>query len=159
MAVKGKKPGFSKLIAKNKKAFFDYEVLDKMEAGIILTGPEVKSAKDGRVQLKGAFVKMRQKKVVVENLHISAYRYSNVAEYNPLRVRELLLTKSEIEIIAAKTEEKGLTVVPLELNLKNNLVKLTIGICRGKKLHDKRDVLKKKAITRDVQAGLKKLSR
>lgn len=149
----------SSVIISNKKAYFDYEVLEKFETGVVFTGPEVKSVKEGRVQLKGSFVTVINGRVLTENLHISHYRYSPIEGYNPLRRRELLLKRKEIDYLAGQASTKGFTIVPLELLLKNNLIKMVIGICRGKKMHDKRDVMRKRAVSRDIAQGLKKFGR
>ena len=153
-----------KVVAKNKKAYFDYEVVEKYEAGIVLTGSEVKTVNEGRVQLKGSFAtavrghngKIR---VVTENLHISAYRYSSTPGHEPLRRRELLLHRKEIDYLAQESAQKGFTLIPLEIFLKNNIIKVLLGVCRGKKAHDKRDVLKRRAMTKEVMQGLKKFTR
>lgn len=150
----------SRTLAKNKKAYFDYEILEKYEAGIVLTGAEVKSVKEGRVQLKGSFASIVNGKVIVENMHISPYRYSNGAtRADPLRRRELLLHKKEIDHLAGLSMQKGFTLVPLEAILKNNLIKILLGVCRGKKKYDKREVLKRRAVTREIDQNLKKFAR
>lgn len=157
----GKSAGTS-LITKNKKAYFDYEILEKFEAGIILTGAEVKSIKSGGVQLKGSYVAVGGGKVVVENMHISPYRQSAAhreGNYDPTRRRELLLHKKEINYLSGLTAQKGQTIIPLEIFLKNNLIKVLLGVCRGKKAHDKRGVLKKRAETREIDLALKKFNR
>ncbi len=141
-------------LAKNKKAFFDYEVLEKFETGIILTGPEVKSIKAGSVQLKGSFAVVVGSRVFLENMHVSPYRYSVLEGYNPLRKRELLLHRKEIEHLSGIYVQKGGTLIPLEIILKNNLIKVLLGVCRGKKSHDKRNVLKKRAVERDINPEL-----
>lgn len=149
----------TKLLAKNKKAYFDYEVLEKYETGIILTGPEVKSIKGGHVQLKGSFATVAGGRVLIENMHVSHYKCSPIADYNPLRRRELLLRRKEIDYLAGMSNQKGYTLIPLEIFLKNNLIKVLLGICRGKKAHDKREVLKKRAIIKEINQGLKQFSR
>ncbi|PJC36997.1 SsrA-binding protein [Candidatus Peregrinibacteria bacterium CG_4_9_14_0_2_um_filter_53_11] len=148
-----------KAAAKNKKAYFDYEILEKFEAGIILTGPEVKSIRKGLVQLKGSYVQVFNGRAYIEKMHISYYPQSNNPDYDPLRSRELLLHKKELELLAARSAEKGLTLVPLEILLKKHLIKVILGVCRGKKQHDKRSVLKDRAVERDIQSSLKKFSR
>ncbi len=148
-----------KVLAKNKKAYFDYEVVEKYETGIVLTGAEVKSIKGGHVQLKGSFASVVNGRVMTENLHVSPYRYAPLAGYDPLRRRELLLKRKEIDNLAGLSNQKGFTLVPLEIILRHNLIKVIIGVCRGKKQHDKRDVLKRRAMTREVDQGLKKFSR
>lgn len=151
--------GEKKFIAKNKKAYFDYEVLETFEAGIILIGAEVKSVRLGRVQLKGSFVTVRGGHAFTENMHISPYAFAPVTAYNPLRRRELLLNRKELDYLEGQTSQKGFTIVPLEMYLKNNHVKTLLGICRGKKFHDKRSVLKKRAVGREIDQGLKRFSR
>lgn len=149
----------SKLLAKNKKAYFDYEVCEKYEAGIVLTGPEVKSIKGGRVQLKGSFAVVTNGRMMVENMHISHYKCSPIEGYNPLRKRELLLRRQEIDHLAGITIQEGLTLIPLEIFLKRGLIKILLGVCRGKKQHDKRQTLRKRAINKEISQGLKKFAR
>lgn len=148
-----------KLLAKNKKAYFDYEVLEKYETGIVLNGPEVKSIKAGHVQLKGSFVSVTNGRALASNMHVSPYKYAAHTSQDPLRHRELLLRKKEIEHLSGIAGQKGHTIIPLEIFLKNNLIKVVIGVCRGKKAHDKRETLKKRAISREIDQGLKKFSR
>lgn len=148
-----------KVLAKNKKAYFDYEIVEKYETGIVLTGAEVKSIKGGHVQLKGSFASVVSGHVMTENLHVSPYRYAPLAGYDPLRRRELLLKRKEIDQLAGLSNQKGFTLILLEIILKNNLVKVILGVCHGKKQHDKRDVLKRRAMTREIDQGLKKFSR
>lgn len=152
------------IIAKNKKAYFDYDVLEKYEAGIVLFGPEVKSIKGGKVQLKGSFAsivpgKNGRYKIMTQNLHISPYPQAAEKNSDPLRARELLLGKKEIEELASKVVTEGFTLVPLEIFLKKGLIKVLLGVCRGRKAHDKRSVLKKRAETKEINVGLKKFSR
>lgn len=146
-------------LAKNKKAYFDYEVTEKVEAGIVLTGAEVKSVRSGRLQLKGSYARVVGTNVVFENMHISHYPPSPVEGYDPLRRRTALLHKKEIENLAGKSEKGGYTLIPLEVILKRNLVKVVIGVCRGKKAHDKRDTIKKRDVQRDISQGLKSFSK
>lgn len=148
-----------KLLAKNKKAYFDYEILEKIEAGIVLTGPEVKSIKGSHVQLKGSFAGVKNGRVLLENMHVSPYKYSVNTGYDPLHSRELLLKKKEIEHLAGLSAQKGFTLIPLEIFLKNNFIKVLLGVCRGKAQHDKRDTLKQRAVGRDIDQGLKKFTR
>lgn len=157
----GNKPKIAqtKLLVKNKKAYFDYEVLEKYETGIVLTGPEVKSIKGGHVQLKGSFAEVFNGRVLLQNMHVSHYKCSPIAGYNPLRRRELLLRRKEIDFLAGMSSQKGYTLIPLEIFLKNNLIKVLLGVCRGKKAHDKREVLKKRAIIKEINQGLKQFSR
>lgn len=148
-----------KLIAKNKKAYFDYEVIEKYETGIVLLGAEVKSIKSGHVQPKGSFATVLGGKVIVENMHVSPYKCSNILNYDPLRKRELLLRKKEIDYLSGLTTQKGFTLIPLEIILKKGLVKIILGVCRGKKAHDKRETLKRRAVTKEINQGLKKFTR
>ncbi|MEK7523745.1 MAG: SsrA-binding protein SmpB [Patescibacteria group bacterium] len=157
MEGKGK-PLATKTIAKNKKAYFDYEILEKYVTGIVLTGAEVKAIKGGHVQMKGSFAVIDRGRVMVENMHVSPYQYSIAAGYDPLRRRELLLRKKEIEYLAGQSSQKGFTLVPLEIFLKKGLIKVLLGICRGKQAHDKRQVLKGRAMEREIAQGLKKFT-
>jgi SsrA-binding protein len=146
----------SNTLAQNKKAFVDYEILEKLEAGIALTGPEVKSARASQVNLKGSFVEVSEKlEAWVRNIHISAYKQANETDYNPTRKRKLLLNKKEILAIKANLETKGQTVVPLDFHLSRNNIKVTIGVCRGKKKYDRREELKKKSQNLEIKRTLK----
>jgi SsrA-binding protein len=145
------------LLAKNKKAFHDYEILEKFEAGIKLGGPEVKSVRARNVNLKGSFVDVDSKGEAWANeIHISPYRFAHDRDLDPSRKRKLLLKRREIEKIEAAINQKGVTCVPLEIYLRGGLIKVTVGIVRGKKLHDKRSDLKKKAQDMEVARALKK---
>ncbi len=141
-----------KIIAKNKRAFFDYHVLEKWEAGLVLTGAEVKSVKAGHINLKGSFVSMIDGVTKVVNCHISAYKHakSSQKDYNPTRARRLLLNKKEVSSLIGLLQQKGLTLLPLSVYTKNGFVKVELGLCRGKKKHDKREILKKKAVDREI---------
>ncbi len=143
------------LIAKNKKAFFDYEITEKYEAGIVLTGPEVKSIRAKKLQLKGSYIQIIGARAMVVNMHISEYKNSPDASFDPTHSRIILLNKKQIEEVADFLSQKGLTVIPLEVYTKGNLIKLTIGVCRGRKQHDKRDVLRERAVKRDVEQKVK----
>lgn len=144
------------ILAQNKKVFFDYEVLKKLEAGMSLTGAEVKSVRAGHSNLKGAYVEISpHDEAIVRGIHISPYKMAPQADYDPARRRKLLLHKNEILQIKAELDTKGITVVPLDFHLSHNKIKMTIGICKGKKKHDRRDDLKKKAQNLDIQRALK----
>jgi SsrA-binding protein len=147
------------LLAKNKKAFHDYEVLDTLEAGIQLTGPEVKSCREHRVNLKGSFVSIHRDEAFAEGVHISAYKHARKEDQKETRSRKLLLHRKQIDKLNSHTNEKGIAIVPIELYLKGSLIKLQVGICRGKKLHDKRASLKKKAVDREVSRATSKAIR
>ena len=145
-----------KIVAKNKKAYFDYEILTKYEAGIILLGTEIKSVRAGNVNLKGSYVVEKNAEIWAKDIHISPYKFAQTAEYNPLRQRKLLLSKKEIQQITDKLHEKSVSAVPLEFFLsKKGLAKLTIAIVRGKKKYDKRETLKQKDIDREIAHKLK----
>lgn len=148
-----------KLLVKNKKAYADYEILETYETGIILTGAEVKSIKGGHAQLKGSFAAITGGRVWLEHMHVSPYPYSVQLGYEPARRRELLLHKKEIVELATQANEKGMTIVPLQIYLKKGLIKVQIGVCRGKKKHDKRDDLKQRAMNREINQSLKAFSR
>lgn len=147
----------SNILSQNKKAYVDFEVLEKMEAGIELTGGEVKSIRASHANLKGSYIEISNKEeAFTRNIHISPYKNAPQADYNPTRKRKLLLHKKEIHKLMGKMEEKGITAVPLDFHLSNNRIKLMIGICRGKKKHDRRDELKKKSQDLEIRRSLKK---
>jgi len=133
----------------NKKARFEYEILETFQAGIKLTGPEVKSVRAGNAQLLGAYVVIRGNKATLLNAHISPYKPAFTNNAEPTRSRELLLKKSELKKLEDKIHE-GLTCVPLSIYLKNNLIKVDIGLARGKKLHDKRKSIKERETQRTI---------
>lgn len=144
-----------KLIANNKKAYHDYFIEDKYEAGISLAGTEVKSLRMGRCSVKEAFIRIEKGEVYVYNMHIPAYEKGNIFNKDPLRVRKLLLHRYEINKIEAKLKEKGLTLVPLKVYFKDSLVKIEIGMARGKKLYDKRQDIAKKDQRREAERDFK----
>ncbi len=151
-----------KIIAQNKKARFDYEILEELEAGVVLTGAEIKSIRQGKVNLKGSYVGASVHKntggLYVKQMHITKYAQTDTPQ-NPLRDRKLLLHKKEILRIFSKTTEKGMAVIPLKLYLKKGYAKLLLGIGKGKKQYDKRRTLKKKAETMEVKQALKRTGR
>ena len=153
-----KKSGM-KLIANNKKAFHDYFIEDTYEAGIALAGTEVKSLRSGKCSIKEAFVRVENGEVYVYGMHITPYEKGNIFNKDPLRVRKLLLHKTEINKLAAKIAEKGYTLVPLQVYFKGSLVKVEIGLARGKKLYDKRDDIAKKDQRREVEREFKQTFR
>ena len=144
-----------KLIANNKKAYHDYFIDDKWEAGIELFGTEVKSIRMGKCSIKEAFVKIDKGEVYVYGMHISPYEKGNIFNKDPLRVRKLLLHKSEINKLIGKTKEKGMAIVPLKVYFKGSLVKVEIGLAKGKKLYDKRADIAKKDIRREAEKEFK----
>lgn len=144
-----------KLVANNKKAYHDYFIDDKYEAGIELFGTEVKSVRMGKCSVKEAFVKIENGQVYVYGMHISPYEKGNIFNKDPLRVRKLLLHKSEIMKLNGKVTQKGYTLVPLQVYFKGSLVKVEIGLARGKKLYDKRADLAKKDQRRELEKDFK----
>ena len=144
-----------KLIANNKKAYHDYFIEEKYEAGISLAGTEVKSLRMGRCSIKEAFIRIEHDEVFVYNMHISPYEKGNIFNRDPLRVRKLLLHRSEINKIVGKIAEKGYTLVPLKVYFKGSLVKVEIGLAKGKKLYDKRQDIAKKDQQREASRDFK----
>ena len=144
-----------KLIANNKKARHDYFVEDSFEAGIVLHGTEVKSLREGHCSIKESFVDIDNGEVFIHQMHISPYEKGNIFNKDPLRIRKLLLHRYEINKIEAKLKEKGLTLVPLKVYFKDSLVKVEIGMARGKKLYDKRQDIAKKDQRREAEREFK----
>ncbi len=144
-----------KLIANNKKAYFDFFIEDKYEAGIALHGTEVKSLRMGKCSLKESFIRVENGEMFIYNMHISPYEKGNIFNKDPLRVRKLLLHKYEINKLAGQVVQKGYTLVPLQIYFKGSLVKLEIGLARGKKLYDKRDEIAQKDQRRDAEKDFK----
>ena len=141
--------------AKNKKAFHDYHVLEEYEAGIVLNGDEVKSIKAGQANLKGSFVDVHNEEAFLNEAHISRYKHSCRQDLSPTRKRKLILHKKEIIKIDQAISQQGVTAIPLGLYSKKGLIKAKIGICRGKKLHDKRETLKKRSQEMEIKRQLK----
>lgn len=149
-----------RLIAANKKAFHDYFVDETFEAGIALSGTEVKSLRENRTTLRDAFATVRRGEVWLHNVHIAPYSHGNRSNVEPDRTRKLLLHKKEIRYLIGKTKEKGFTLVPLKLYFsENNLVKVELGLARGKKLYDKREAIADRDHKRDVERALKERTR
>ena len=144
-----------KLVANNKKAFHDYFIDDKYETGIELYGTEVKSIRMGKCSIKEAFVRIENGQVYVYGMHISPYEKGNIFNRDPLRQRKLLMHRKEIDRLVSKIKEKGFTLVPLQVYLKGSLVKVEIGLARGKKLYDTREDLAKKDARREMERGFK----
>lgn len=144
-----------KLIANNKKAYHDYFILENWECGISLSGTEVKSLRTGKCSIKEAFIRIEGGEVYVYGMHISPYEKGNIFNKDPLRVRKLLLHKSEINKLIGKTKEKGMAIIPLKVYFKESLVKVEIGLAKGKKLYDKRDDIAKKDQQREAQRDFK----
>ena len=144
-----------KLIANNKKAYHDYFIEEKYEAGISLMGTEVKSLRMGKCSIKESFIRIEKNEVYIYGMHISPYEKGNIFNKDPLRVRKLLLHKSEINKINGKISIKGYTLVPLQVYLKGSLVKVEIGLAKGKKLYDKRQDIAKKDQIRESERKFK----
>lgn len=144
-----------KLIANNKKAFHDYFIEDKFEAGIVLHGTEVKSLRQGHCSIKEAFISVDNGEIFIQHMHINPYEKGNIFNKDPLRTRKLLLHKTEIRKILGKSKEKGYTIVPLKVYFNGSLVKIEIALARGKKLYDKRDSIAKKDQQREAQREFK----
>ena len=144
-----------KLIANNKKAYHDYFIEEKYEAGIVLVGTEVKSLRMGKCSLKESFLRIEKGEVWIYGMHISPYEKGNIFNKDPLRIRKLLLHEVEIRKIGAKIAQKGYTLVPLQVYFKGSLVKVEIALARGKKLYDKRDDAAKKDVKRELERNFK----
>ncbi len=145
----------TKTIAQNRKAYHDYFVEEKYECGIALFGTEVKSIRQGRVNLKESWAQVRNGEVWAEGMHISPYEQGNIFNRDPLRAKKLLLHKAEIRKLDSAVMRQGYTLVPLELYLKEGRVKMSLGVCRGKQLHDKRDSMAKRDSDREIQRALR----
>ena len=139
-----------KVIATNRKANFEYEIINRYEAGFVITGTEVKSIRDGKINIQESYGRIINDEVCIINSHINEYKYGNINNHEPLRNRKLLLNKREIRKIKQQLQEKGLTLVPLKVYFKGSLVKVEIGIAKGKKLYDKRESIKKRDIERNL---------
>lgn len=144
-----------KMIANNKKAYHDYFIDEKYEAGIELYGTEVKSLRMGKCSIKESFIKVENNQVYVYGMHISPYEKGNIFNKDPLRTRKLLLHKLEIRKMQSKIKEKGYTLVPLQVYFKGSLVKVEVGLARGKKLYDKRDDIARKDARREIEREFK----
>ena len=147
--------GTGRTLVQNRQARFNYEILEKVEAGIALMGTEVKSIREGKVNIKEAYADIRDGEAWLIGAHINPYSHGNITNHNPLRERKLLLNAREIHRLQGKIMEKGLTLVPLRLYLKGRLIKLELGVGRGKKLVDKREDIKKRDQQREIQRALK----
>lgn len=139
----------------NRKAHFDYEILDTYETGIVLTGTEIKSVRQGNVNLKDSYAIIRNNEVFLLNMHISEYKEGNIFNHDEKRTRKLLLHKKEILKIRDKVELEGITLVPLKLYFSKNKVKILLGIAKGKKTYDKRESIKKRDIEREIKMRMK----
>jgi len=144
-----------KIVCRNKRAFHEYEILETLEAGMVLTGTEVKSLREGRVNLKDSYAKVEEGEVFLVDAHISPYSHGNIMNHDPLRPRKLLLHKREIKRLTGKVRERGLTLIPLQIYFKNGKAKVELALAKGKKIHDKRAAIKKREEKRELQRELK----
>ncbi|UPA18304.1 SsrA-binding protein SmpB [Borrelia puertoricensis] len=147
--------GVSILLLENKKARFNYFIEDKINCGIILKGTEVKSIKLKKFSFNDSFASIKKDEVWLENLHIAKYKEGNLFNHEEIRHRKLLLTKKEIQKLKKFKEKEGYTLVPISIYLNNSLIKVELGVCKGKKLFDKREVLKQKSIKKDLNREIK----
>ncbi|MDO4343789.1 MAG: SsrA-binding protein SmpB [Eubacteriales bacterium] len=145
----------TKLIANNKKAYHDYFIEDTYEAGISLAGTEVKSLRMGKCSIKESYIRIERGEVLIYGMHISPYEKGNIFNKDPLRVRKLLMHRHEINKLTGKLQEKGLTLVPLRVYFKGSLVKIEVGLARGKKLYDKRQDIAKRDMRREAEKEFK----
>ena len=151
----GKNSEKQRPLAQNKNASHDYNILETVEAGIVLTGTEIKSVREGRVTLKDGFAQIKNDEAWLENVHISEYTAGNRFNHDPLRRRQLLLHKKQIVQLGQKTSAKGVTLVPLKVYLKNGFAKVLIGVATGKHEYDKRETIKRRDQEREIQRTLK----
>ncbi|WP_243298943.1 SsrA-binding protein SmpB [Bacillus litorisediminis] len=151
--------GQGKVIAQNKKAYHDYFIEETYEVGIVLQGTEIKSIRAGRVNLKDSFARIQNGEVFLFNMHISPYEQGNRYNHDPLRTRKLLLHKKEISKLIGETKEKGYSLVPVKLYIKNGYAKILLGLAKGKKNYDKREDLKRKEAKRDIERAFKERQR
>jgi len=144
-----------KLLATNRKAYHEYFILDKFEAGLVLMGTEVKSIREARINLKESYAAVKGGEAFLFDCHISPYSHGNRENHEPTRTRKLLLHRQEIKKLIGKTQEKGLTLVPLRVYLKRGKIKVELGVARGKRLYDKRETERKKDSDREARAAVK----
>ncbi|HSC56201.1 MAG TPA: SsrA-binding protein SmpB [Nitrospira sp.] len=150
------KDASEKVVATNRKAFHDYFIEDKFEAGIVLQGTEVKSLRDGRVNLQDSYASVRDTEIFLHNCHISPYSHGNIMNHDPTRVRKLLLHKTESNKLMGKTQQKGLTLIPLRIYFsKRGHAKVELGLAKGKKLYDRRESIKAREAGREVERAIK----
>ena len=147
--------GEGKVLAQNRKASHDYIILDTIEAGMVLTGTEIKSVRKAKINLKDGYASIRNGEVFLQNVHISPFEQGNIFNHDPLRTRKLLLHKKQIKYLIEETKTPGVTLVPLKVYLKNGVAKVLIGLAKGKKSYDKRDALKQKDMKREIDRAMK----
>jgi SsrA-binding protein len=159
MVDKSEREKAQRTIAENRKARHDYHVIETWEAGVSLLGTEVKSIREGRVNLRDSYARVENGEIWMLNVHISPYSHRGSAEHQELRQRKLLLHRDEIRKMVGKVAEKGLTLVPLELYFKKGRVKVLLGLAKGKQAHDKRETLRRREVDRETRAAVKSRSR
>ena len=148
-----------KILSDNRSAGHNYHLLERYEAGLVLTGTEVKAAKTGKIQLKESYAEVSEDEAWLMNAHISEYSHGNIMNHVPVRKRKLLLHRSEIEKLRGETREKGLTLIPTKLYLKGGRIKIEIAVAKGKKLHDKREAIKTREMLAEAKAALARRAR
>jgi SsrA-binding protein len=153
--AKSKEDG-RKIVCKNKRAWHEYEILETVEAGMVLVGTEVKSLREGRVNLRDSYAKVLGEQVYLVDAHISPYSHGNIMNHDPLRERKLLLHKKEIQRMGGKVAERGLTLIPLQIYFKQGKAKVELGLAKGKRLYDKRAAIKKRDEGREMMRELKR---
>ena len=144
-----------RVVAQNRKARHEYHILQTWEAGLVLQGTEVKSLREGKANLSDAFATISNGELWLYNMHVSPYEQGNRFNHDPLRVRKLLLHRGELRKLVGQVEQKGLTLVPLDVHFTGGIAKVNLALVRGKKLHDKRDTLRERAVERDMERGFK----
>jgi len=147
-------PRYKKVIAENRKAFFDYTIIETFQAGIVLKGTEVKSIRLGRVNLKDSFARIENGEIWLFNMHISPYEQGGIYNLNPIRQRKLLMNKGEMKKLIGRVQEKGLSLIPIKLYLFGNWVKVDLALAKSKKLFEKREKIKKKEAEREVARAI-----
>jgi SsrA-binding protein len=147
-----------KILSDNRHAAHNYHLMERFEAGLVLTGTEVKSARSGRVQLKDSFAEVVGNEAWLMNAHISQYSHGNLQNHEPVHRRKLLLHRGEIDKLLGKTREKGLTLIPTKMYLKNGRIKCELAVAKGKKLHDKRETEREKEMEAEARAGMHRRS-
>lgn len=150
---------YIKIISTNKRAWHDYIIESEYEAGIVLTGTEVKSIRNGGVSFQDSYADIKHGEIYLRQLHISPYKYSTYTNHEALRTRKLLFHNYEIKRLISKIKERGFTLIPLKIYFKNDKIKVLIGLCKGKKLYDKRESIKQKDIKREMDRDYKKKTR
>lgn len=145
-----------KVVCQNRKAYHDYQIEDVFEAGIVLSGTEVKALREGRANLRDSYVIIKNGEIFLMNCHISPYSHGNIMNHDPLRMRKLLMHKEEIKSLSGKILTKGYTLIPLKIYFKNSLAKVEIGLAKGKKLYEKREAIKERDAKREIERAMKK---